>query len=90
MQVTATSKKGKKEAQEPGERVQDDWSTEQSKSYQRSEKIAKRGKGLINGIVEVKYKEKNEDGELCYLGWFTRTITAYNSHQWYLVQSQIL
>lgn len=46
----------------------------------------RRGKGLINAIVEVEYKEKNEDGELCYLGWLTGTITAYNSRQGYLVQ----
>jgi len=42
--------------------------------------------GIVDAVVEVEYKEKNEDGQLCYLGWLKGTITAYNSRQGYLVQ----
>lgn len=44
----------------------------------RAVKRLRRRKGLINVIVEVEYKEKNEDGEFCYLGWLIGTIIVYN------------
>ncbi|XP_068726506.1 uncharacterized protein [Montipora capricornis] len=59
---------------------------DKAKDIKTAKRARRRGKGLINSMVEVEYKEKNEDGELCYLGWLKGTITAYNSRQGYLVQ----
>ena len=56
------------------------------KDIRAAKRARRRGKGLIDAVVEVEYKEKNEDGTLCYLGWLKGTITAYNSRQGYLVQ----
>ena len=61
---------------------------DKAKDIKTAKRARRRGKGLINSMVEVEYKEKNEDGELCYLGWLKGTITAYNSRQGYLVQFQ--
>ena len=58
---------------------------DKDKDIRAAKRSRQRGKGLIDAAVEVEYKEKNEDGQLCYLGWLTGTITAYNSHQGYLV-----
>ena len=54
------------------------------KDIKIARRARRRGKELLNSMVEVEYKEKNEDGELCYLGWLKGTITAYNSRQGYL------
>ena len=61
---------------------------DKAKDIKTAKRARRRGKGLINSMVEVEYKEKNEDGELCYLGWLKGTITAYNSRHGYLVQFQ--
>ena len=62
--------------------------SDKAKDTKTAKRAQRRGKELINSTVEVEYKEKNEDGELCYLGWLKGSITAYNSHQGYLVQCQ--
>ena len=54
--------------------------SDKAKDIKTAKKARGRDKGLINSVVEVEYKEKNEDGELCYLGWLKGSITAYNSH----------
>lgn len=59
---------------------------DKAKDIRAAKRSRRRGKGLIDAAVEVEYKEKNEDGQLCYLGWLTGTITAYNFRQGYLVQ----
>ena len=61
---------------------------DKAKDIRAAKRSRRRGKGLIDATVEVEYKEKNEDGQVCYLGWLTGTITAYNSRQGYLVQFQ--
>lgn len=61
---------------------------DKAQDIKTAKRARRRGKGLINSMVEVEYKTKNEDGELCYLGWLKDTITAYNSRQGYLVQFQ--
>ena len=63
---------------------------DKAKDIKTAKRVWQRGKGLINSMVEVGYIEKNEDGELCCLGWLKGTITvlAYNSRQGYLVQFQ--
>ena len=61
---------------------------DKTKDIRATKRARRRGKGLIDAVVEVEYKEKNEDGQLCYLGWLKGTITAYNSRQGYLVQFQ--
>ena len=61
---------------------------DKAKDIRTAKRSRRRGKGLIDAAVEVEYKEKNEDGQLCYSGRLTGTITAYNSRQGYLVQFQ--
>lgn len=50
--------------------------SDKAKDIKTAKRGRRRGKGLINLMVEVEYKEKNEDGELCYLGWLKGAITA--------------
>lgn len=54
---------------------------DKTKDIKTAKRARRRGKGLINSMIEVEYKEKSEEGELSYLGWLKGSITAYNSRQ---------
>ena len=47
---------------------------DKAKDIKTAKRAQRRGKGVINSMVEVEYKEKNEDGELCYLGWLKNNL----------------
>ena len=49
---------------------------DKAKDMKTAKRAQRRGKGVINSMVEVKYKEKDEDGELCYLGWLKNNLNV--------------